>query len=379
MNDSQETLAADRHRLLREHVMSEIAAEAEQVGRAKAPRSRRRLVWLVASPVAVGAVAAVTLVVPGGHESGSGPAGPGVPTVSVSSAATTSAPATSASPTAQASATAPASAQASASPVVSPTDAAGLLAQAARAAANRPDPHAKNGQFTYRRLLQDGDLESRRERRMWFSVDGRSEGLIVDPGMPGPQGGDRTPWPAPLGEAEGAPRVASFSTQTYAFLASLPTDPEGVLKALLDADRSKAVAGMPMTKELRYRIAFGDVQTAFMNVTAPPAVQAALMQAAAKLPGTSVVADEVDAAGRHGVAVVGMNGTMRVSLIFDTGTGAFLGVREVLLKDLPPVGADGLPPVGEPSPGANKGKGYTHSSAVFEEGIVDHAGDGLKG
>ncbi|WP_395292460.1 CU044_5270 family protein [Kitasatospora hibisci] len=371
MNDSQETLAADRHRLLREHVMSEIAAEAAQAARAKAPRSRRRLVWLVASPVAVGAVAAVTLVVPGGRESGSGPAGSGVPAVSVSSPATTSAPATPASPTAQASATA--------SPVTSPTDAAGLLAQAARAAASRPDPHAGNGQFTYQRLLQDGDLESRRERRMWFSVDGRSEGLIVDPGMRGPQGDDRTPWPAPLGRAEGAPREASFSTQTYAFLASLPTDPERLLQALLDADRSKAVAGMPMTKELRYQIAFGDVQTAFMNVTAPPAVQAALMQAAAKLPGTSVVADEVDAAGRHGVAVVGMNGTMRVSLIFDAETGAFLGVREVLLKDLPPVGADGLPPVGEPSPGANKGKGYTHSSAVFEAGVVDHAGDELKG
>ncbi|GAA2788405.1 CU044_5270 family protein [Kitasatospora sp. CM 4170] len=376
MNDSQETLAADRHRLLREHVMSEIAAEAARGTEAKAPRSRRRLVWLVASPVAVGAVAAVTLVVPGGHESGSGPAGPGTPTVSVSSAATTPAsPTTSASP----SATASASGTASASPTVAPTDAAGLLAQAARAAASRPDPHAKNGQFTYQRLLQDGDLESRRERRMWFSVDGRSEGLIVDPGMPGPQGGDRNPWPAPLGKAEGAPREASFSTQTYAFLASLPTDPEGLLQALLNADRSKMVAGMPMTKELRYQIAFGDVQMAFMNVTAPPAVQAALMQAAAKLPGTSVVADEVDAAGRHGVAVVGMNGTMRVSLIFDTTTGAFLGVREVLLKDLPPVGADGLPPVGEPSPGANKGKGYTHSSAVFEAGIVDHAGDGLKG
>ncbi|MFD0351335.1 hypothetical protein ACFQ0M_45455 [Kitasatospora aburaviensis] len=183
----------------------------------------------------------------------------------------------------------------------------------------------------------------------------------------------------PAGQSGGAPREASFSTQTYAFLASLPTDPEGLLQALLNADRSKMVAGMPMTKELRYQIAFGDVQMAFMNVTAPPAVQAALMQAAAKLPGTSVVADEVDAAGRHGVAVVGMNGTMRVSLIFDTTTGAFLGVREVLLKDLPPVGADGLPPVGEPSPGANKGKGYTHSSAVFEAGIVDHAGDGLKG
>ncbi|MEV7027973.1 hypothetical protein AB0O00_38360, partial [Kitasatospora sp. NPDC093558] len=52
-------------------------------------------------------------------------------------------------------------------------------------------------------------------------------------------------------------------------------------------------------------------------------------------------------------------------------TGAFLGVREVLLSDLPPAGPDGLPPAGTPSPGAGNGKGYDYASAILTSTIVD--------
>ncbi|MFF3073462.1 CU044_5270 family protein [Kitasatospora sp. NPDC057904] len=338
-NNSPELLPADRQRFLKEHLMSEIAAET------KAPKPRRRLVWLVASPLAVGALAAVTLAVPDRHH---GDAAPAAPAPSASSA-----PSPSASPTA--------------TPLPEPTDPAGLLARAAKAAASSPDPGAKGAQFVYRREIQDGARETKHERKSWMSVDGRSQGLILDPTM----GGGRTDWPAMLSTASGAPRTAGFSAPTYEFVASLPTDPQQLLKQLLSADRSKMVAGMPMTPKLYNQFAFGDVQMIFQNIAAPPAVAAALMEAAAKIPGTAVVADEADAAGRHGVAVVGTNGTMRVALVFDKTTGAFLGVHEVLLSDLPPAGPDGLPPAGTPSPGAGNGKGYDYASAILTTAIVD--------
>ncbi|WP_030245712.1 CU044_5270 family protein [Streptomyces sp. NRRL S-350] len=346
MNNMPEMLSAGRQRFLKEHLMSEIAAEA------KAPRPRRRLVWLVASPLAVGALAAVTLVVPGRDHGGSAPAAPAP-----------AAPATSASPAPTASATAT-----PLPPRPEPTDPAGLLSRAAKAAASRPDPRAANTRFVYRREIQDGAREARHERKSWFPADGRSEGLILDPTM----GDGRNPWPAPLSDRPGAPRTAGFDALTYEFVAGLPTDPQQLLQQLLSADRSKRVAGVPLTQKLSNQFAFADVQTIFQNISAPPAVAGALMEAAARIPGTSVVADEADAAGRHGVAVVGTNGTMRVSLIFDKDTGAFLGVREVLLSDLSPAGPDGLPPAGNPSPGAGNGKGYDYATAVLASAVVDH-------
>ncbi|MGV9267640.1 CU044_5270 family protein [Kitasatospora sp. NPDC003701] len=359
MNDTPEMLTADRHRLLREHLMSEIAAET------KAPRSRRRHAWWIAPPLAIAAVAAVTVVGQGRHDDGRGPAAPGVSASAAPASSATSAP------------TAPAtSAAESKSPAVpEPADAAALLSRAAKAVLSSPDPGAKNTQFVYQRQITDGARESKRERTTWMPVDGRSAGLIVDPTMYGADTEGRVAWPAPLGTAVGAPKKAGFDVPTYEFVASLPAERDRLLQQLLNADRSKAVAGQQMTKEMRYQIAFGDIQLIFQNVGAPPAVAGALMEAAATLAGTSVVADEVDALGRHGVAVVGMNGTMRVSLVFDKQTGVFLGVRQVLLADLPPVGRDGRPPVGSPAPGAGNGKGYDFATAVLQAGVVDRPGD----
>ncbi|MQS16570.1 hypothetical protein F7Q99_31375 [Streptomyces kaniharaensis] len=325
--------------------MSEIAAETN------AARPRRRLVWTVAAPLAVGALAAVTVVsIP---DRDHGDAAPAAPTLSASSAPATPTP--SASPTP------------SATPAPEPTDAAGLLARAAKAAASSPDPGARATQFVYRREIQDGARETKHERKSWFPVDGKSGGLILDPTM----GNGRSPWPARLSDVPGAPRTASFDAPTYKFVASLPTDPQQLLQQLLSFDRAKRVSGMPMTPKMYNQFAFGDVQMIFQNIAAPPTVAGALMEAAAKIPGTAVVADEADAAGRHGVAVVGTNGTMRVALIFDKTTGAFLGVREVLLSDLPPAGPDGLPPAGNPSPGAGDGKGFDYASAILTSTIVD--------
>ncbi|GLW67984.1 hypothetical protein Kpho02_02830 [Kitasatospora phosalacinea] len=365
MNDRPEMLAADRHRLLKEHLMNEIgrAEHAEPTGRAgRAPR--RKLVWLVASPLAVTAVAATALLLPGHPGAQPAPAGP--------------AGGGSASPSA---ATAPPSPSASAPavPGPEPTDAAGLLDRAAAAVAARPDPGARDGQFTYTREVQDGGQWPRHERRIWWSVDGRAEGGVIDPQMtrPGRDPNAIESTPERLFVQDGVRVEPGFPERiTYRYLSSLPTDPVALKQLLLTADRSRQVSPpSAMTETQRNQLAFADVQTVFQNVSAPPAVAGALMRAAAMLPGTSVVTDQVDAEGRGGVAVVGTNGTQRVALIFDARTGAYLGVREVLLAYLPPVGPDGTPPVGEPTAAqlaADRNAVYT--TAALEERVVDRVG-----
>ncbi|WP_035800332.1 CU044_5270 family protein [Kitasatospora mediocidica] len=336
MNDASPMLTAERHRLLKDHLMSEIARQE------RAPRPRRRAGWLLAAPLAVAAVAAVTLVVPAPHASRPGTGTPpALPPPSASASVASPLP----------------------TPSPEPTDAAGLLGRAVDALRTRPAPQAAPGQFTYRREIQEGASETRHERTSWLSVDGRLEGLIVDPTMTGAGNPDgRNPWPPTLGAGQGAPTVASFDTPTYAFVAALPTDPQALEHRLLYDDTQYAVPAM--TDALRPQAAFSHVQMIFQNIMAPPPVAAALMQAAARIPGTVLLADDVDADGRHGVALAHDGGGLRVSLIFDPRSGAFLGVHEVLTKNL--------------AAGGN-GAGDDYSSAILQEGIADHAGDQPRG
>ncbi|MEV7124115.1 CU044_5270 family protein [Kitasatospora griseola] len=355
MNTEPEMLAADRHRLLKEHLMNEIA-RAEH-----APKPRRKLVWMVASPIAAGAVAATALLLPGQSGTHSTPLSPATGDIAAAST-----PATAPTPSGASRADHP--------------DAATLFARAADAVAARPDPHAGDGQFTYTREIQDGGRFPRHERKIWWSVDGTADGAMVDPtmtglGQNGPDGLQRVPARLPV--IDGTRVEAGFpGRETYRFVASLPTDPDRIKQLLLDADRTRQVSPpSDMTDTMRAQLAFGDIQQIFQNVSAPPAVAGALMKAAAKLPGTSIVTDQVDATGRKGVAVVGMNGTQRVALIFDPTTGAYLGIREVLLKYLPAVGPDGTPPTGEPTPqqiAADPEAVY--STAALEERIVNRTG-----
>ncbi|MGW6206314.1 hypothetical protein ACWF9B_22075 [Streptomyces sp. NPDC055089] len=65
----------------------------------------------------------------------------------------------------------------------------------------------------------------------------------------------------------------------------------------------------------------------------PPKVAAALYRATAKIPGVVVVHDAVDAAGRHGIAIGREDAGVMEQLIFDKKTKAFLGEREVAVRD----------------------------------------------
>jgi hypothetical protein len=67
----------------------------------------------------------------------------------------------------------------------------------------------------------------------------------------------------------------------------------------------------------------------------PPKAVAALFDAAATIPGTSVV-HQADVAGRHGIAVSRTNQGIRHDLIFDSSTYRFLGERDVAVGNVPP-------------------------------------------
>jgi hypothetical protein len=97
---------------------------------------------------------------------------------------------------------------------------------------------------------------------------------------------------------------------------------------------------------------------------------AALYRAATKIPGSVVVKDAVDAAGRHGVAVarVDEQAGIREELIFDEETMQLLGERSVVVRK-----TDGGEMNGQKCESADVGA-VLSSTAVLDRAIVDKVG-----
>ncbi|MER5761530.1 CU044_5270 family protein [Streptomyces sp. NPDC002082] len=315
-------LPADRQRLLRGHLMNEIS-NAEQ--RTDAVRWPKRLGW-IALPALAGGLALTVMLTGGG---GGAPAAP--------------------------QAARPA-----------PVGAVQLLDRVAQVAASKPIEQVKDNQFTYIKSLvafsgmnmQTNEVipGTPHQRQIWLSVDGRTEGLVIDEGKP--RGSGRTkpgvPAPRPDGGDVIEPRMIppSLSNPTYHYLAALPTDPDTLLKKIYDEVQTKS----PSKDEK----AFSTIGDLLREQIAPPAVSAALYRAAAKIPGVTVVEDAVDASGRHGVAVSHVADGTRTEWIFDRNSFEFLGQRDVVVGDSPwgmPAGT------------------VVGASAVLGRAVVDKAGD----
>ncbi|WP_259316500.1 CU044_5270 family protein [Kitasatospora xanthocidica] len=136
---------------------------------------------------------------------------------------------------------------------------------------------------------------------------------------PRPAGGD--------GPARGARRGSgpSVGEPTHAFVAALPTDPDALLRLIREQTR-----GQGQDPDQRAFTAIGDL---LAETWAPPQVGAALYRAAERIPGVTVVASAVDAAGREGVAVARTAYGRQTQWVFDRSTYAFLGERTVLAED----------------------------------------------
>ncbi|WP_329118911.1 CU044_5270 family protein [Streptomyces sp. NBC_01465] len=152
-------------------------------------------------------------------------------------------------------------------------------------------------------------------REVWKSVDGTRQGLLKEP--------DVNPGSNQSKLETETPGVASNTN--YRHLQTLPTDPAKMLDWL-----HKSSHGGKSENQNTF-VLVGDLSYESLM---PPEVAAALYRAAAKIPGVVVVEDAVDAAGRHGIAVGREDSGVMEQLIFDKKTKAFLGEREVAVRDV---------------------------------------------
>ncbi|MFB7590052.1 CU044_5270 family protein [Streptomyces sp. NPDC056169] len=239
------------------------------------------------------------------------------------------------------------------------TPAAVLLDRIATVAAAKPAPAVRDNQFVYVSSTvawssqSDVDptmrLDTPHSRTVWLSVDGSRTGLLRERGkdIPLADAVDKSGRPVkPVGNAR-----PTLNSPTYRYLASLPTDPDVLLKKIYDETR-----GQGPGPDQEAFVTIGDL---LREQLAPPKVSAALYKAAARIPGVSVVDDTVDAAGRHGVAVGRVHAGERTEWIFDKNTLEFLGERGVMVED---------------TPWAKTGQ-VTATTAVLSRGITDKTGE----
>ncbi|MDI2132818.1 CU044_5270 family protein [Yinghuangia seranimata] len=264
--------------------------------------------------------------------------------------------------------------------------AAQLLARASAAALAEPVPDPRDGQFVYvksqtrsGRVTDEGiTLPPPTLREVWAPVSGPQNVVVHEDGKPfgappaqpspvseakgpgAPDGPNPTPSTAgPTGKtppangetaASGAAAGDSLTAPSYAYLKTLPTDPDRLLalvrKVAADADKPRDdEAFVIFTDLLRENLL-------------PPALRAAVYGAIAKLPGVTLIGDATDAAGRPGAAIGRDDGDTSMQLVFDKQTALLLGQREVQRRDAHGIAAGTV----------------LTTSAVLAVAVVDEAG-----
>ena len=112
-------------------------------------------------------------------------------------------------------------------------------------------------------------------------------------------------------------------------IATAPRDPEELLEVVYDYQRAKGKGDTP------YEEAFITIADTLKTGVIPADLRAALYQAAALIPGLTVVEGEATLDGRTGISL-GMESSrneVRQEIIIDPATGQLIGEREVLLED----------------------------------------------
>ncbi|MBU2662426.1 CU044_5270 family protein [Actinoplanes bogorensis] len=162
-----------------------------------------------------------------------------------------------------------------------------------------------------------------KNRRIWLSVDGTRDGLLDEQAVrPSEAGRDTIHRNTPL-PVQGTPIPA--------YLRNLPTEATAMRNWLYAGTGATKEGGNPPDVT-----AFVKVGDTLREQYVPPASAAALFEAAATIPGTTVVKQQVDLAGRRGIAVSKVHHATRHDLIFDARTYRFLGEREVAQEDAAP-------------------------------------------
>lgn len=233
----------------------------------------------------------------------------------------------------------------------------------------------KDSQFVYVRSLvrgNEGELNGRvklgapHERQVWFSQDPAPVtdiGMIRESGKGASMPGQDLPIEASAvdGSDDSGAIPEGPDRPTYDWLASLPTDPDALLKKLYAETR--VIEG----QETKAQAVFDRIGDLLAEAIMPPENAAAFYKVVAKLPGVTEVPDAVDAAGRHGIGITLEESSFatRSEWIFDKKTFAYLGSRGYMTKNHKPGGKPGK---------AGNPEVLYGSQAVLERAVVDQRG-----
>ncbi|WP_409470402.1 CU044_5270 family protein [Streptomyces sp. HC307] len=276
-------LPPGRHRLLKEHLMTEIRRETEtETGQ----RARTRWLRPAFAAAAVTTAAAATFVVLPSSGGGAGAQPPSKATVAVLEDIALAA-----------------------------EDAGGAYGEIRDDQFVYVDSKVSYAQYEEGKKTKIPPLH---RLEQWTSVDGARKGLIREDG--------RGQWTTDPDPAPGRPGY-DVSTN-YRHLSTLPTDPDEMYDWLAE------VAPEHSGQET-YQAMFVLVGDLIRDAIVPPEQGAALFRAVARIPGVKVVENVVDAAGRRGVAITrdDPDNPTRDEWIFDAKAYEFLGERSVATED----------------------------------------------
>jgi hypothetical protein len=226
------------------------------------------------------------------------------------------------------------------------TPAARLLDKIAYAAARQPAPTVRDNQYQYVKSVEHYDTQVTQNgktttympppdiRQWWQPVsDLCRPSLILE--------GGSYQWLTDSYRGQKCPDKGSLADgdPTYRFLQSLPTDPHTLLQRIYAADQDlKNEVKLPPGQsyyapgQSAYSYAFDDIGSLVNDSIVPPQLSAALYRAAALIPGVTLVADAVNAAGQHGVAVAFAYSGQREEWIFSNATLQYIGQLDVDTK-----------------------------------------------
>ncbi|MEV0218514.1 CU044_5270 family protein [Streptomyces sp. NPDC050704] len=309
----EKDLPPGRHRLLKEHLMTEIRRTEQEPARRRNPWLRPAL-----AAAAVATAAAVTFVV--------------LPTSSDGGGVRATAPATGNATVA-------------------------LLEDIALAAEHEGGAYGeiRDDQFvyvdskvSYTQTTTDGskvstDIQPLHRLEVWMSVDGLHNGFVREVG--------RKPF---VIEPDVKPGERGWEVSAnYNHVKTLPTDPDAMYDYLYKT-------APKYSGQETYQAMFVLVGDLLKQSIVPPEQSAALFRAVARIPGVTVIEDAVDAAGRRGVAIAreDPDNPSRDEWIFDRESHEFLGERTVATEDYADV---------------KKGT-VTSNTAVLRRAVVDKAG-----
>jgi hypothetical protein len=174
----------------------------------------------------------------------------------------------------------------------------------------------------------------RTHRKIWQSVDGRADGLLLIESLP------PKPWPGeslPASVADGkgsswmrlatCPDRLGQARRDYAYLSTLPADSGGMRDYLY----RQAVPADGPKKASSDEVAFQEAQDLLTETYLPRAQRDAMFEAVSAMPGVEVAQGVADSAGRKGVALGRVERGARVQLIFDPTDHMPLGLRSTVV------------------------------------------------